>query len=160
LLLTGDQGDLIRLEAFRAGVRDFIPRPFLDEELVIRVLRVAAPPAPTVNPGLRGSIGDIGLGTLLSLFEFERKSGILLLLRQGEVGRIFIADGRIMKVEGTSGNGAPRERIMRLLDWHDGAFEFSPCAIGGRDEVNLSVTQLLLEHARTRDEQTGPHPRS
>jgi len=160
LLLTGDQGDLIRLEAFRAGVRDFIPRPFLDEELVIRVHRVAAPPAPTVNPGLRGSIGDIGLGTLLSLFEFERKSGILLLLRQGEVGRIFVADGRIMKVEGTSGNGAAKERIMRLLDWRDGAFEFSPCAIGGRDEVNLSVTQLLLEHARTRDEETGPHPRS
>ena len=160
LLLTGDQGDLIRLEAFRAGVRDFIPRPFLDEELVIRVHRVAAPPAPTVNPGLRGSIGDIGLGTLLSLFEFERKSGILLLLRQGEVGRIFVADGRIMKVEGTTGNGAARERMMRLLDWRDGAFEFSPCAIGGRDEVNLSVTQLLLEHARTRDEETGPHPRS
>ena len=24
---------------------------------------------------------------------------------------------------------------MRLLDWHDGQFEFSPCAIGGRDEL-------------------------
>ena len=75
LVLTGDEGDLARLEAFRAGVRDYIPRPFLDEELVIRVHRVVAPVAPVANPGLRGNLVDIGLGTLLSLFEFERKSG-------------------------------------------------------------------------------------
>ncbi len=158
LILTGDDGDLGRLEAYRAGVRDYIPRPFLDEELVIRVHRVAAPTPPT-NPGLRGSIVDIGLGTLLSLFEFERKSGILLLLRHGEISRVFVADGRILKVEGSSGNGVPRDRVMRLLDWRDGQFEFTPCAIGGRDEIGATVTQLLLEHARTRDEESGPVPR-
>ncbi len=158
LILIGDDGDLGRLEAFRAGVRDYVPRPFLDQELVIRVHRVVAP-APPSNPGLRGSIADIGLGTLLSLFEFERKSGILLLLRHGEIGRVFVSDGRILKVESSTGNGVPRDRVMRLLDWVDGQFEFTPCAIGGRDEVSASVTQLLLEHARTRDEETGPVPR-
>jgi CheY-like chemotaxis protein len=158
LILTGDDGDLGRLEAYRAGVRDYIPRPFLDEELVIRVHRVAAPTPPS-NPGLRGSIVDIGLGTLLSLFEFERKSGILLLLRHGEIARVFVADGRILKVEGSSGNGVPRDRVMRLLDWRDGQFEFTPCAIGGRDEIGASVTQLLLQHAHTRDEESGPVPR-
>lgn len=152
LVLTGDEGDLSRLEAFRAGVRDYIPKPFTDEELVIRVHRVVAPMAPVANPGLRGNLVDIGLGTLLSLFEFERKSGILLLLRSGDIARVFVADGKILKVEASTGNGAPRERLMRLLDWRDGSFEFSPCAIGGRDEVQTSVTQLLLEHARTRDE--------
>lgn len=154
LVLTGDQSDMNRLEAFRAGVRDYIPMPFLDEELVIRIHRVAAPPAPTMSPGLRGSIMDIGLGTLWSLFEFERKSGILLLLRHGEIGRVFFADGRILKVEGSQ--GIAKDKLMRLLDWRDGSFEFTPCAIGGKDEVNLSVTQLLLEHARTRDEQNAP----
>jgi CheY-like chemotaxis protein len=158
LVLTGDDGDLGRLEAFRAGIRDYIPRPFLDDELVIRIHRVAAP-QPGQNPGLRGSIIDIGLGTLLSLFEFERKSGILLLLRHGEIARVFVSEGRILKVEGSSGNGVPRDRVMRLLDWRDGQFEFTPCAIGGRDEISASVTQLLLEHARVRDEETGPVPR-
>src|SRR5207237_3576342 len=88
LVLTGDEGDLSRLEAFRAGVRDYIPKPFLEEELVIRVHRIAAPaPASAAAPGggLRGSLGDIGLGTLLSLLEFERKSGILMLLRNHEI---------------------------------------------------------------------------
>ncbi len=154
LVLTGDEGDLARLEAFRAGIRDYIPRPFLDEELVIRVHRVVAPVAPVANPGLRGNLVDIGLGTLLSLFEFERKSGILLLLRDGEIARLFVSEGRVLKVEGSMGSGSAKYRLMTLLDWHVGQFEFSPCSIGGHDELNTSVTQLLLEHARVRDEQT------
>jgi CheY-like chemotaxis protein len=158
LVLTGDVGDLARLEAFRAGIRDYIPQPFLDEELVIRVHRVVAPVAPVANPGLRGNLVDIGLGTLLSLFEFERKSGILLLLRDGEIARLFVSEGKVLKVEGSMGNGAPKQRLMSLLDWHAGQFEFSPCTIGGRDELeDVSITQLLLEHARLLDEQT-PEP--
>jgi CheY-like chemotaxis protein len=152
LVLCGDEPDMVRLEAFRAGVRDYIPRPFLDEELVIRVHRVVAPVIPVANPGLRGNLVDIGLGTLLSLFEFERKSGILLLLRNGEIARVFVSEGRILKVEASTGNGAPRGRLMSLLDWHDGQFEFSPCAIGGRDELGTTITAVLLEHARVRDE--------
>ena len=152
LVLTGDDGDLNRLEAFRAGIRDYIPRPFVDEELVIRVHRVVAPLAPVANPGLRGNLVDIGLGTLLSLFEFERKSGILLLLREGDIARLFVSEGKILKVEANTGNGQPKQRMMQLLDWHSGQFEFSPCAIGGRDELQVSVTQLLLEHARMSDE--------
>jgi CheY-like chemotaxis protein len=154
LVVTGDEGDLARLEAFRAGVRDYVPRPFLDEELVIRVHRVVAPVAPAANPGLRGNLVDIGLGTLLSLFEFERKSGILLLLRDGEIARLFVSEGRVLKVEGSMKNGlTPKQRLMTLLDWQVGQFEFSPCAIGGRDELGTSITQMLLEHARTSDEQ-------
>ena len=96
----------------------------------------------------------MGLGTLLSLFEFERKSGILLLLRSGEIARVFVSEGKILKVEMSATNGAPRPRdkLMRLLDWRDGQFEFSPMAIGGRDEIGVSTTQLLLEHARRHDE--------
>ncbi len=156
LVLTGDEGDLARLEAFRAGVRDFIPKPFLDEELVIRVHRVAAPATPNSSFGLRGNLVDIGLGTLLSLFEFERKSGILLLLRGGEIARVFVSEGQVLKCEASTGNGTPKDRVMRLLDWRDGQFEFSPAAIGGKDEIGTSITALLLEHARLADEKATP----
>jgi CheY-like chemotaxis protein len=163
LVLTGEEGDLGRLEAFRAGVRDYIPIPFLDEELVIRMHRIAVP-AQSSNQGLRGSLVDIGLGTLLSLFEFERKSGILLLLRNGEIARIFVSEGKILKVESNATNGAGpavrvKDRLMVLLDWRDGQFEFTPAAIGGRDEIGVTVTALLLEHARTRDEEKTPGQR-
>jgi CheY-like chemotaxis protein len=156
LVLTGDDGDIGRLEAFRAGVRDYIPRPFLDEELVIRLHRIAAP-TTTAGAGLRGNLIDIGLGTLLSLLEFERKSGILMLTRPNELVRVFVSDGRLLKVESGTGLGGGRERLMRLLDWRDGQFEFSPSAVTVRDEIGIaSVAVLLLEHARRRDEQTAP----
>src|SRR6185369_10723252 len=103
------EADLGRLEAFRAGVRDYIPLPFLDEELVIRIHRVASP-SPLTSSGLRGSIVAIGLGTLLSLLEFERKSGVLLVLRKSELARVFVADGKILKVETTTGYGLPKDR--------------------------------------------------
>jgi hypothetical protein len=160
-VLTGDDADLGRLEAFRAGVRDYIPRPFVEEDLVIRVHPVAAPASAASHPGgLRGSLVDIGLGTLLSLFEFERKSGVLLLLRDGDIARIFVGDGRLLKVESTVTNGATqtgKDRLMRLLDWREGQFEFTPATIHpGRDEVGVTVTALLLEHARRRDEESQP----
>jgi CheY-like chemotaxis protein len=155
LVLSGEEGDLARLEAFRAGVRDYIPRPFLDEELVIRVHRVAAP-ALAARAGLRGNLLDIGLGTLLSLLEFERKSGILMLARTNELARVYVADGRLLKLDGGS-KDAGLERLMRLLDWRDGQFEFTPGPVAGRDEIGLpSVAGLLLEHARQRDEQSAP----
>ena len=157
LVLIGADGDLERLEAFRAGVRDYIPVPFLDEELVIRIHRVATP-AQVTSPGLRGSLVDIGLGTLLSLLEFERKSGVLLVLRPHELARVFVAGGKILRLEMTTGGGRPKDRLMRLLDWHDGQFEFSPAEIAGRDELELSVTHALLEHARTHDEQRALIP--
>ena len=55
-------------------------------------------------------------------------------------------------------NGVPRARLMHLLDWRDGQFEFTPAAIGGHDEVGATVTQLLLEHARAKDEENTPVP--
>lgn len=152
LVLTGDDSDLNRLEAFRAGIRDYIPKPFLDEELVIRVHRVVSVVASRPNLGLRGNLVDIGLGTLLSLFEFERKSGVLLLLRDGDIARIFLSEGKPLKVEANTGTGPPKQRMMQLLDWRTGHFEFSPSAVGGRDELQATITQILLEHARHNDE--------
>ena len=156
LVLSGEEGDLARLEAFRAGVRDYIPRPFLDEELVIRVHRIAAPSVAT-GAGLRGNLLDIGLGTLLSLLEFERKSGVLMLARTNELVRVFVSEGRLLRLESSTGKGAARERLMRLLDWTGGQFEFTLSEVTARDELGMaSVAVLLLEHARRSDEQTAP----
>lgn len=152
LVLTGEDSDHNRLEAFRAGVRDYIPKPFLDEELVIRVHRVVSAVPAKSSFGLRGSLADIGLGTLLSLFEFERKSGVLLLLRDGDIARVFLSEGKVLKVEANTGTGAPKQRMMQLLDWRAGQFEFAPSSVGGRDELQTTITQILLEHAKRNDE--------
>jgi DNA-binding response OmpR family regulator/Tfp pilus assembly protein PilZ len=151
ILISEAVTDMTRLEAFRAGVRDLIPRPFLDEELLIRVHRVATQSGMTAAMGLRGTIADVSLGTLLSLFEFERKSGVLLVTQDQQAARLFVCNGRIVKIEG-AGNGVARERLMRVLDWKSGQFEFMAGPVAVVDEVDASTTNILLEHAQRQDE--------
>jgi len=153
VLTTDDPSDLTRLEAFRLGVRDYISKPFLEEELVIRVHRVAVsvPRGSAESAMLRGNLAEISIATLLSLLEFERKSGILVVLGTHQAARLFVAAGRVVKVE-APGDGSARDRLMRVLDWTSGQFDFSGCEVVGNDELGLATTTILLEHARISDE--------
>ena len=101
---------------------------------------------------LSGSVGEISIPTLLSLLDFERKSGILLLLNDRQAARVFVAEGRIVKVEAGDISMKPLERMMSVLDWTNGSFEFSSCEVVGSDEIGVGTSTLLLEHARLQDE--------
>jgi CheY-like chemotaxis protein/Tfp pilus assembly protein PilZ len=151
---SDDPSDMTRLQAYRLGVRDYISKPFIEEELVIRLTRLvtSVPRSSSGAAMLRGALAEISLATLLSLLEFERKSGILLVLHDGQAGRLFVSQGRVVKVEAGE-EGKPRERLMRVLDWSTGVFEFTSCEVIGADEIGLSTAALLLEHARIRDEE-------
>lgn len=160
VLLASSGDDFERLQAYRMGVRDVIQMPFTDEELCIRVRRAAieARRTPT-EPVLRGSLAEISLQTLLSLFEFERKSGILLVFANEAAARISIAGGRVVRVEGPRGGREPNAtggavaQLMRVLDWNHGRFEFSTGdVLMAGDEVGLRTSEIILEHARRRDE--------
>jgi len=153
-LMSDDASDLTRLNAYRLGVRDFIQKPFTDDELCLRMRRLYRPGrSTTAGVILRGSVGEISLAMLLSLLEFERKSGLLFVMRASEVARLFVAHGRVVKVEaGGPATEPARARLLRVLDWKEGQFEFTACEVVGNDEVGLATQHVLLEHARVRDE--------
>lgn len=154
VFLSDDPSDMTRLQAYRLGVRDYITKPFIEEELVIRVGRIILHDGrgPGEATMLSGSLSEISLPTLLSLLEFERKSGILLVLGTVGTARLFVAEGRVVKVETAEATMAPRDRLMAVLDWIHGHFEFTSCEVIGSDEIGSGTTNLLLEHARLRDE--------
>jgi CheY-like chemotaxis protein len=153
VLMSDQTGELTRLSAYRMGARDFIQRPFTDEELGLRLKAVAAQSKRTSEQViLRGRIAEVGLATLLSLLDFERKSGVLLLMSQGAIVTLFVAEGRVVKLDPVPEDRTPRERLLDLLDWAEGRFEFLMSDVVGRDEIEYSTPQLLLEHARLRDE--------
>jgi DNA-binding response OmpR family regulator/Tfp pilus assembly protein PilZ len=155
VVMTGDDGsDLARLAAYRIGVREYIPKPFTDDELVIRVHRLTVPTAAEPTASLRGSLADVAVTTLLSLFEFEKKSGILMLMREGELARLLVNDGQVIKVEASEMGSTPRDRLFAVMDWSSGEFEFASCTVGGTDELGIPTTPLLLEHARIKDERS------
>jgi CheY-like chemotaxis protein len=153
ILLLDRESDLVRLEALRLGATDVIHKPFTDEELVIRLRRATLHrTAGESEANLRGTLGDISLGTLLSLLEFERKSGILVVNRGDDVARVMVSEGQVVRIEGPVDALEPLDRIMLVLDWADGNFEFSAAEISGDAEIQLSTQQLLLEHAKAVDE--------
>lgn len=157
VLTADDTSDMVRLEAFRLGACDYITKPFHEEELVIRVRRVALGHTRSGEreTTLRGSLREISLATLLSLLEFERKSGIAVVQAPGHLARLFVASGRVVKVE-AEGLGDAVSAMMTLLDWHLGRFEFIACEVAGADELGMPTSQILLEHARLRDEERRP----
>ncbi len=184
IFLTALSSDDDRIRGFRLGADDYLPKPFRFEELDLRVANTlrrsamveraareridnaTAPegPAPSADASgphtaLGGSLEQVGLPSLLTLLEMERKSGILVLVSDttDEIGRIFVRSGRVVSAL-IENRDAPRneECVYFLLGWCAGSFSFSALDVDMEDEVNQSTTHLLMEGARRVDEQTRP----
>jgi hypothetical protein len=120
--------------------------------------------APARSPGparsiLRGEVENVGLPTLLTILDMERRSGLLLIQRKGTLGRLHVREGRVVRARieggkrGDAGTGA--EAVYEMLSWPDGQFELWQAVVEGRDEVGANTTFLLMESARRTDEANG-----
>lgn len=138
------------IEAFELGAMDFVTKPFSTAELVLRVRRLVRAASVVFS----GDLAEIPLPAVLTMFEHERKSGQLALHQGAHDAWIDLEDGRIVNARSTDLHADPRGVLMHLLDWTTGQFELTtkrdaelpPC------DLALSITHLLLEHARQRDE--------
>lgn len=120
---------------------------------------VASTPALT---GIHGTLDQLSLASLLTMIEMERKSGILVVQRGAETGRLVCQAGRVLAAEllapsGPRGGGPNRcergvEVIYRMLAWHSGRFDFTSGEVHADDEIGTQITHLLMEGARRLDE--------
>jgi DNA-binding response OmpR family regulator len=153
MMMSADAPDLVRLQAFQLGAADFIPKPFTVLEVILRARRWArASQRDTERVVLRGALTDLGLPSLLTMFEQERKTGQLSITRDQLVAVIDFAEGKIVRARSSELDGDSRSVMMRLLGWKEGFFELSSSTPSGPSEIETSVTHLLLEHARLADE--------
>jgi CheY-like chemotaxis protein len=168
VFLTALGSDEDRIKGFRLGADDYLPKPFRFEELDLRVAnalkrkiiveqsaRNQARSANREGPGFNGTLDQIGLSSVLTVLEMERKSGVLVLARPGggETGRLFFRDGRVVRAR-IDGKPTPKneEAVYYFLTWVEGRFEFSSLEVDMEDEVKTSTTHLLIEGARLLDE--------
>jgi DNA-binding response OmpR family regulator len=154
MMMSADATDLIRLQAFQLGAMDFIPKPFTVLEVILRARRWArASQRDTERVVLRGALAEVGLPSLLTMFEQEKKSGQLALTRDQVVAWIDFVEGKIVRARSTEIDADSRSVMMNVLDWQAGYFELSAgTAAVAKPELDASVTHLLLDHARMRDE--------
>ncbi len=160
VFVTSLSSDEQRLQGYRLGVDDYIPKPFHEDELALRVQRVltrarAYPRNVAGAKALRGSLAHVSLTTLLSFLEIERRTGILLLVRPDAVATLYLRDGAAIRVD------LPEEldhllagdRVRCLLSWNEGRFELADAMIHDEDTIGISTSALLLEHAQDQEQQ-------
>lgn len=161
LFLTSLSSEQDRLVGYRLGVDDYLTKPHDPQDLVTRVDRavlraeqLSRSNTHAERDALRGDLRQVGIQSVLSFLEMERRSGTL---RIGPVlnARLELHEGRVLRV---AVDGAeqltPRERVFRVLDAIDGRFEFVQGEVDVTDEIQLPTSNLILEHARQRDERS------
>lgn len=152
LFLTRLDSEEERLRGYQLGVDDYLAKPFRPAELRARVERlVSRKPSANTPASLRGDLAQVSLPSVLSFLELERRTGALTI--QGPPpGRLLLALGRPLRVELEGAHDPPQDTAMLLLDTQWGDFEFIAGPVPPGDAIQMSMTQLLLEHARRRDE--------
>jgi len=104
---------------------------------------------------MSGSIDEVPLPDLLQLFGTSKKSGVLVIRTDDDVGRIFLKKGIVAyAIINELDDVQPLKSLYRMLTWQKGLFDLDPAedrefAAG---EVNLTVQEILIEGMRQLDE--------
>jgi len=163
LFLTSKGSAQDRISGFQLGADDYLAKPLNLHELPRRVHKALAQrrqieadmalgvkPAPG-GGGLKGTLDQIGMASLLSVLGMGRRSGILRLSRPmgHEEILIYLARGELHRIE-MQGRGrlTVQEVFQQLFHWFEGTFEFLPMKLRLSNELNLSMNTLLLQGAR------------
>lgn len=113
-----------------------------------------SPRDPRGVVGLSGRLDQIGLGTLLTMLEMERRTGAIALRSDaGPRAQLLLRDGRVVR----AGLRHPvrlegRDAVASVLGWTRGEFMFLVVPVEARDEIGCSTSHLLLDAARELDE--------
>jgi two-component system OmpR family response regulator len=186
VFLIGPSGTAADVRGFIHGLDECLAKPFRVEDLaeVVRmavsrssdpadvappgsspdIIRRLTPPPPArpsqwLRPllALRGVLTEIGLSSILTMLEMERKSGILIIEGEPGTARLFLRQGHIIRAEIEADEPlAGVAAVYTALAWTEGQFEFLIGDVGGVDEIQASTTFLLMEGARRIDEANMP----
>jgi CheY-like chemotaxis protein len=173
VIFLGEQAPVEeKIQGFQLGSDDFLAKPVDPREVELRcavanklrekaegVLRPRDQSPDFSSPGImtafRGTLDQIGLPSILSLVDMERKTGMLVLVLEPakEKARVYFYDGRVVRaMYDKKDRPKNAELIYELLGRCEGKFEFRNLIVDAKDEVMSPTAHLLLEGARLIDE--------
>lgn len=103
---------------------------------------------------MSGSIEEVPLPDLLQLFSTSKKTGVLVVQTDDDVGRIFMRKGTLYyALINDLTDVPPMKSIFRMLTWVKGTFELDPPDERTfPNEMDMSVQEVLMEGLRQIDE--------
>ena len=99
---------------------------------------------------LEGNLAQIPLPDLLQILSVNRKTGRLVVEREGERAEIMLREGRV--VDATLGALVAEKALWRLLTRREGSFAFQPGVASTEERIDRRLDELLLEGLRQGDE--------
>jgi hypothetical protein len=103
---------------------------------------------------MSGSIEEVPLPDLLQLFGTSKKSGVLVIRTEDDVGRIHLKKGNVAyAIINDLDDVQPLKSLYRMLTWQKGLFDLDPPEEREfPSEMNTSVQELLMDGMRQLDE--------
>jgi hypothetical protein len=103
---------------------------------------------------MSGSIEEVPLPDLLQLFGTSKKSGVLVIRTDDDVGRIYLKKGNIAyAIINDLDDVQPLKSLYRMLTWQKGLFDLDPPEERELpNEMNVTVQEVLIEGMRQLDE--------
>jgi hypothetical protein len=128
--------------------------PTNDAQVKQNLENVAAARRTSQARTMSGSIDEVPLPDLLQLFGTSKKSGVLVVRTDDDVGKIFMRKGVIYFVVINDLDDVPPLKAMyRMLTWSKGLFDLDPPDEREfPNEINVSVQEVLMEGLRQMDE--------
>jgi cytoskeletal protein CcmA (bactofilin family) len=117
-------------------------------------LRPSTPkwPESRLPAALTGSLDQVGIDSVLTVLEMERRTGVLELRSQGHRGRLALREGFVVSANIDDATVTGCDAVCHTLRWNGGHFAFRLGDVGVEDEVAVPTALLLLEAARRTDE--------
>lgn len=103
-------------------------------------------------PHIEGDLARVGVASVLSLLEFEKMSGSLRLVRDGQKAILFVKEGRMVDAELVDSDERPLEVLKQVVQWEQGSFRFLTEKIDRPDLLRMTTTALILDALREVDE--------
>ncbi|MEM9194398.1 MAG: DUF4388 domain-containing protein [Myxococcota bacterium] len=103
---------------------------------------------------MTGSIAEVPLPDLLQLFSASKKSGVLVVRTDADVGKIFLDKGGVVYAAVNDNfDVSPQKSFIRIMTWEDGTFDMeAPEERDFLEPMEMGTEALLMEAMRQIDE--------
>ncbi|MFW6067779.1 MAG: DUF4388 domain-containing protein [Myxococcota bacterium] len=103
---------------------------------------------------MTGSIAEVPLPDLLQLFSASKKSGVLVVRTDTDVGKIYLDGGQVIFATiNDNYDVSPIKSFYRILTWDQGTFDMEPPEEREfLEPIEMSTEGLLMEAMRQLDE--------
>ncbi|MDF1665383.1 MAG: FHA domain-containing protein [Planctomycetota bacterium] len=105
------------------------------------------------NVALSGNLQDTPLSEILQGFEFNQKTGTLVVIHRNIFGWVGVKNGQPHSSGFEKKSGV--DAVLTMLKFEDGHFTFYNTEPEGERVINGSITGILLDYSRSIDEGQG-----